>query len=82
MSLDKNISVTIQCSRGYFPGVNLPENHLVEVSKGLTYGEVLIFAGIPLSDVGFISVNGLKKEKDDFVCENDNIRPMPLIICG
>ncbi len=76
------VTIKIQCSKSYFPNSTCPDDITLSVSSGTTYESVLQIAGIPVEDVGFISVNGVKKEKDDTVIENDIIRPLPLIICG
>ena len=63
----QQINVTILFGKGYFPKTDLPDIFSVTVNFGSTYEDVLVIAGIPVSDVGFISVNGTKKEKDDFL---------------
>ena len=78
----KYITVNIQCSKSYFPETNLPDNFLFQVPSGTNYESVLLSAGIDIQNIGFISVNGVKREMDDIASENDNIRPLPLIICG
>ncbi len=77
-----SVKVNIQCSKSYFPNSTCPDDITLSVSPGTTYESVLQVAGILVEDVGFISVNGVKKEKEEIVCENDSIRPLPLIICG
>jgi len=78
----ESVKVNIQFSQSYFPNFDCAENMTVLVSKDSSYQSVLEAAGFPVNDIGFISVNGIKKEKDEFVSENDIIRPFPLIICG
>jgi repressor of nif and glnA expression len=77
-----SVTVNIQCNKSYFPNSICLDNITISVTSGSTYESVLQTAGIPVEEVGFISVNGVKKEKEEIVCENDSIRPLPLIICG
>jgi hypothetical protein len=76
------IDVVIDCGAGFLPYTNNIKHIALRVSPRTTFLETVGLAGIPVEKVGFISVNGTKKEKEDLVSDQDTIRPLPYIISG
>jgi len=54
----------------------------IDISGDKTATEVVLSAGVPEDEIGFIAVNGQKVDSDYILKENDIIRVYPLIVGG
>lgn len=78
----ENIYVTIDSGAGFLKYTNKIKLTPIQIESGTSYLDAIELSGIPKEDVGFISVNGIKKEKDGIASDQDTIRPLPYIISG
>ncbi|HHW01123.1 MAG TPA: hypothetical protein GXX36_16430 [Clostridiaceae bacterium] len=54
----------------------------INISGDKTAAEVVLSAGVPEEEIGFITVNGQKVDSDYVLKENDIIRVYPIIVGG
>lgn len=76
------IHVVVDCGAGFMSYTNQVKIISLEVHPGTSYIQAVALAGIPAEQVGFLSVNGTKKDKAAPVFDQDTIRPLPYIISG
>jgi len=76
------IQVFVDSGAGFIAYTNKIKMNSLNVTFGTTYIKAIALAGIPVEQVGFLSVNGTKKEKSALASDKDIIRPLPYIISG
>ncbi|MCX7708336.1 MAG: MoaD/ThiS family protein [Clostridia bacterium] len=54
----------------------------IEVSDGAAAVEAVLKTGIPLKEIGFVTVNDMKVDMDHLLHEGDRLRAYPTIIGG
>ncbi len=79
---DEMIHVVVDCGAGFMSYTNQTKLISWDVPPGTTCIQAVALAGIPADQVGFLSVNGIKKDKMAPISDQDTIRPLPYIISG
>jgi hypothetical protein len=54
----------------------------LDLPPGTNAGAAVLVTGIPEDEIGFITVNGQKAEKEQLLAEGDSLKVYPLIIGG